>query len=1020
MLGIISWSLHYRLIILAGAAALLAFGIFQLRSMPVDALPEFGPTIVEIQTEAQGLSAAEVENLVTLNLEDFLHGTAGVESIQSRSVPGLSSIILIFRPGTDVARARQLVQERLTVASFLPRVSKPPTMLQPLSATSRVMMIGLSSSQLTDIEMSVLARWKIRPALMGVPGVANVAMWGQRRRQLQVQVDPERMRAHNVALDRAVATSGNALWFSPLLGIRHVLPISTPDDLANVAAEAPALNLGDVAQVVENHPLLIGDAVLPGGRGLVLVVEKFPGSTTLDVTHRIETTLQTLSPALDGMEFDTTVFRPASYIEDARSNVTTTLLIAAALFVFALLGLFFQWRAVLISLVAIPAALLTAVLVLHLRGATLNAMVLGGLALALVILIDDAVADVQNIVRLIHQHRAEGRDGAPVRAILNACSETRGGAMFATLIVGLTVLPIFLMDGASGALYQPLALSYLLALTASMAVALTVTPALAVVFLANAPTQWRASPVTAWLHGAYARALERSISNPRLVFLAAGFVVVGGLAFIPALSRSPLPGFKESHVVVQWEGAPGTSQPEMVRIASRASDELRTIPGVRNVNAHVGRAVLGDQVVGINSGQLWVSVDPRANYDATVRVIRETAAGYPGMLHEVHTYLDGAMQREMADSAADIVIRVYGPNFSVLERTAEAVRQAVWDVPGLIDPRLNRPADEPTVEIKVDIAKAERYGLRPGDVRRAASTQINGLEVGSLYEEQKVFDVVVWAIPGARSSLTSIRDLLIDAPVGGRVRLADVAEVRLVPAPTVIRHEANSRHIDISASVRGRDVATVTREVERRIQGVSYPFEYHAELVGDFAERSAADRRLLLAGLVAIVGIFLLLQAAFDSWRLAALAFIVVPAALAGGVFAAFLGGGVISLGSLIGFLAVLGIAVRHAIMVIRHYQRLESDDGTPAALATRGVLDRFTPILTTTVTAGLFLAPFILGGNRAGFEIAHPLAVVVLGGLITSALLNLFVIPAVYLQLAFPQARALKVRSFDLGALKP
>jgi len=1039
MRSIVGSSLKFRLLVVALAAATLFLGITQLRTMPMDTLPEFTQPYVEIQTEALGLSADEVEQLITVPLEaDLLNGVAWLETIRSESVPGLSSIVMVFQPGTDLLRARQLVAERLTQAHALPNVSKPPAMLQPLSSSSRVMMIGLSSKDLTLIEQSVLTRWTIRPRLMGVPGVANVAIWGQRERQLQVQVDPDRLRAHKVSLLEVIKTTGNALWVSPLsfldastpgtggfidtpnqrLGVRHVLPITTPADLARVTIEkeqpgGPALRLGDVADVVEDHQPLIGDASVNDGPGLMLVVEKFPEANTLEVTRGVEAALESLEPGLSGMEIDSSIFRPASFIETAMDNLVLALLLGLVLLLLVLAAFLFNWRTALISLVAILVSLAAAGLVLHLRGATLNAMVLAGLVLAVAIVVDDAIVDVEHIARRLREQRREDADRPTVAVILEASLEVRGALLYATLIILLAVLPVLFLGGLSGAFLKPLALSYGLAVLASMVVALTVTPALSVLLLPRPGRPGRGeSPLAGRLLGGYHSALARAVAAPRAVFLAAGVIVLVGLAVLPLLSRpqSTLPSFKERDLLIRWDGTPGTSGPEMTRVVAQASRELRSLPGVRNVGGHVGRAVMSDQVVGINSGELWVSVDPKADYDKTVASIQEVVDGYPGLERNVLTYLKdrtgGTLPvagEALTQAGGDaIVVRVYGQEQEVLRGKADEVRQALARVDGVVDPKVELQVEEPTLEVEVDLDAAQRYGIKPGDVRRAAATMLSGIAVGSLFEEQKVFDVQVWSTPETRHSLTSVRELLIDTPGGGRVRLGDVAEVRVAAAPNVIKREAVSRRIDVGASVQGRDLGAVVADVERTLQGIQFPLEYHAELLGDSADRQAARQRVVWYAAAAAIGIFLLLQAAFGSWRLATAVFLTLPVALAGGVLAALAGGGLMSLGAVTGFFAVLGIAARNGILLVSRYRQLERDEGEPfgPGLVLRGARERLVPILAAALAAALALVPLVVLGDDPGREIVRPMAVVVLGGLVTSTLLSLFVVPTLYLRL--------------------
>jgi CzcA family heavy metal efflux pump len=1035
MRWIIEWSMKFRLFVVALAIALVVVGITQLGNMPVDTLPEFAPPYVEVQTEALGLSAAEVEELITLNQEELLNGTPWLQSIRSTSVPGLSSITLFFQPGTDIIRARQLVSERLGLAYALPNVAQPPVILQPLSTTSRVMMVGLSSKQVSPIDMSVLARWTIRPALLSVPGVANVSIWGMRDRQLQVLVDPEKMRVHHVTLDQIIATTGNALWVSPLsflnastpgsggwidspqqrLEVRHVLPISSPKDLAQVNIEGTTLRLGDVAQVVEDHQPLIGDNVLNIDPGLLFVIEKFPGANTLDVTRGVEAKLAELRPGLSGIQIDTSIFRPASFIEMAINNLSRALLIGLLLLVLVLLAFHYHWRVALISLVTIPLSLLAAGLVLYLRGATLNSMVLAGLVIAILVVVDDAVIDVENIVRRLRQHRREGSDRSTMSIILDASLETRSVMIYTTLILLLALLPVFLLQGMSGAFFQPLALSYALALLASMAVALAVTPALCLLLLRNVPLERRESPLLVRLQRGFEAVLGRIIRILRPAFLAVAVLAAGafamvGLAVLPSLGAPLLPSFKEPDILVQWQGPPGTSYPEMARITTLASRDLRSIPGVRNVAANIGRAVLGDQVVDVNSAQFAVSIDPAADYDATVAAIRKVVVGYPGIRSDVQTYLKEKTRQVQTGSSDDIVVRISGPDLGVLRSKAAEVRQALSQIDGAVDVHTELQTEQPQVDIEVDLAKAQRYGLKPGDIRRAASTLVAGIEAGSLFEEQKVFQVMVWGTPQARHSLSSIRDLLIDTPSGGQVRLGDVADVRIAPTPNLIQHETVSRRIDVGLNVRGRDPEAVVSDIKQRLSGIKFPLEYRAAVLGEYQDRQADQRRLLGFGIASAIGVFLLLQAAFGSWRLAALAFFTLPSALLGGVLAAFATGSGISLASLLGLLAVFGIAARNSIMLIKHYQHLEQHEGAPFGpdLVLRGTRERLAPILMTALAAGLALVPLVIFGDIPGQEIVRPMAIVILGGLVTSTVLNLFIVPALYLRFtARSQARS-------------
>ncbi len=1022
MRWIVASSIRFRLLVVAGAAVLVLAGITQLPTMPTDVLPEFAPPYVEVQTEALGLSAQEVESLVTVNLEELLNGTPWLDSIRSTSIPGLSSIVLAFRPGTDVARARQLVAERLTLAYALPNVSSPPVILQPLSATSRAIIVGLSSRTVSPIQMSVLARWTIRPALLTVPGVAEVAIWGYRDRQLQVRVDPSRLVADHVSLDQIVRTTGNAMWVSPLtyleasvpgsggwidtpqqrLEVRHVFPITGPGGLGRVGVDGRAQTLGQVASVVESHQPLIGDAVLPDGPGLLLVVEKFPGASPLDVTRGVERKLRTLQGGLAGIDVDSHVFRPATYVRSSISNLQRDLLIGAILVLLILVGLLRSWRAVVIGAVSIPVSLAAAALVLDARGSTINTMVLAGFVVALAVVVDEAVVDVEGVVRRLRANRAGGRSEPLATTILESSGRLRRVAVYGALVVVLPLLPVFFLKGVSGALLGPLALTYVLAVAAALVVASTLTPALAAILLAGRSFEPREAPLAVWLRDRYAAVLERAIRSPLPVLALAAAAVAAGVAVAPDLRQELLPAFRDSNLVVQWDAPPGTSLPEMRRISGRVTRELRAIPGVRDVAAEIGRAVLGDRVVDVDSGQIWVNVDGAADYDATVAAVERTVGGYPGIVHGVQTYESQSVRRVLTESGSPypIVVRVFGPRFDRLLAASSRVAQAIRGVDGVSRVAEERQVQEPHVAVTVDLAKADRYGLTPGDVRREAATLISSLAVGSLFQQQKVFQVVVWSTPKTRRSLADVENLLIDTPTGGHVRLGEVADVRVTPTPSVIRREAVSRRVDIGVDVRGRDPGAVSREIERRIARIGFPLETHAEVLGEYSEVESNRDRMIGAGVAAAIGVFLLLQALFQSWRLAALSFTSLPFALVGGVLAAFAAGDAVSLGSLVGFLAVLGIAARNGMLLVDRLRRLE-EEGVPFGrdLVLRAARERFDPILLTAAAVAAAVAPLAVSGPAAGEEIAHPIAVVVLGGIVTSTLLNLFVLPVLYLR---------------------
>ena len=1034
---IVETSLRLRFLVVLAAAMLIFFGVTQIRNMPVDVYPEFAPPKVEIQVLCLGLSAAEVEELVTVPMEQVLNGLPGLDILRSRSIADLSDIVLIFKPGTDLFDARLRVQERVREATVtLPVWATSPFMIQPLSSTSRALKIGLSTkdkSTQTLIDTALIAYWTIRPRLMRVPGVANVAIWGDRWGVMQVQVDPERLQEKDVSLLSVMEASADALDVGMLkfrtgfmigtggfidtpnqrLGIRHILPKLTPEELAMIPLEVPRgrepVVLGDVARVVrDTQPHMNGDAIINDGVGIMMIVEKLPWGNTLEVTRRVEEALAEMQPGLPGIEIDTTIFRPATFIEMSINNLTTAMLIGALLLVLVLVVFLYDWRVALISVVAIPVSLMTALLVLYQLGATINTMILAGFVIALGDIVDDAIIDIENVVRRLRQHRREGSGKSLVSIILDASLEVRGAIVSATMIEVLAVLPVFLLEGLSGAFFKPLALSYGLALGVSMIVALTVTPALALIFLSNAPLAERESPVVRWLQRGYEAVLSRVVRTPAPAYATIGVLVLTGLVVWPRLGQELLPDFKERDFLMHWVGRPGTSHPEMNRIVTQASKELRAIPGVRNFGAHIGQGTLADEPYGINFAENWISIDKSADYDKTRAAVQEAVDGYPGLYRDVQTYLRERIKEVLTGTSEAIVVRIYGDDLGVLRQKAEEVKALVAGIDGIINLHTDFQLEIPQIRIQVDLAAASRYGIKPGDVRRTAGAFIASEEAGDIWRDGKNIEVHVWSTPETRNSIESVGNLLLDGRDDQRVRLGDLAKVQMQPTPNVVLRENTSRRIHVEANVRGRDLRSVAREVQERLKQVSFPLGYHAEMLGEFQERQAAERRLLIFSVLSAIGIFLLLQASFGNWRLTTLSFVTLPTSLVGGVLAAYVGGGNISLGSLVGFLTVLGINARNGIMLIDHFQHLERYEGETfgPGLILRGARERISPITMTALTTFVALLPLLVAGNIPGNEIEHPMAVVIMGGFLTSMLLNLFVVPSLYLRFGASPAR--------------
>ena len=1018
MRWLIAAALRQRAAVLALAVLLVLVGLYAVRETPLDVFPEFAPPLVEIQTEAPGLSTEEVESLVTVPMESALSGTSWLKTLRSKSVLGLSSVVCLFQEGTDLMRARQLVQERVAlVAPRLPAVAKAPVLLPPLSSTSRLMKIGLTSDKLSRMDLSELALWTIRPRLMAVPGVANVAIWGQRDRQLQVHVDPDRLAANNITLDAVIRAVGEAASVTAggfidqpnqRLPVRHLAPVETPADLARTVVQfagAAPLRLGDVAKVVESHPPPIGDAVVNDKPGLLLIVEKQPWGNTLDVTRQVEAALAALQPGLKGVEIDPAIFRPATFIERALDNLTHTLVLSCLLVAAVLIAFLYEWRTAVISMTAIPLSLLGAIVVLHLRGGALNTMALAGLVIAVGEVVDDAIIDVENILRRLRENRVAERPLTPFQVVLEASLEVRSAVAFASLMITLVFLPVFFLDGVAGTFFRPLATSYILAILASLLVALTVTPALCLTLLPGAPLREGDAPLVRILKKRYRAVLPWIVARPDVaVKTLAASLVLAGLAYF-GLAQSFLPDFKETDFLMHWVEKPGTSLDAMRRITVQASRELRAIPGVRSFGAHIGRAEVADEVVGPNFTELWISLDPSADYDATVSRIKAAVDGYPGLYRDVLTYLRERLKEVLTGASATIVVRLYGPDLAVLRDKAATVAERLADLPGVTNLKVEPQTLVPHVQMRLRPEAAALFGLTPGQVRRAATTLIRGAKVGEIYRDQKPVEVVVWGDERVRRDLPVLREAVIDTPAGARVPLGDVAEFEIAPTPNEIRRENASRRLDVTLDVAGADLGAVAREVEKRVRALDFPSGYHPEVLGEYAARQAASARLTWLSLGVLLGVLALLYIDFRSVRLVALMALTLPFALIGGVAGAWLGGGALSLGSLVGFVTVLGIAARNGILLLSHYRRLERQSALSGPeLAKRGAEERLVPILMTASCAALALMPLIAQGLVPGQEIEFPMAVVILGGLVTSTPLNLFLVPALYARYVRPQ----------------
>ena len=1013
---IVGAGVRARVLVLVLAVAAAVVAVVQLRVTPIEPVPEFAPVTVEVQSEALGLSAQEVEDLVTVPLEsNLLSGVAWVDRMRSSSIPGLSSIVMTFEEGTDPIRARQVVQERLTQGALLTNASKAPVMLQPTSAANRVMMIGLSSQDQDLVDLSVLSRWTIRPKLMSVKGVANVAVWGMRDRQLHVQADPVRMQQHGVSLDDVVATTGNSLWVSPLsfleastpgrggfldlpqqrVNVQHVSPITDSKALGRVAVEnaAQGVSLADVATIVEAPPTIIGDGVVDDESGLVLVVEKQPGVSTAEVSRGIEDALASLSVGLPGVEMDSSLYRPADYVGDAQRNLALVALGALLLLAVVCALVYRAWRPVAMVVSTVALSVLAGHLLLSLREAPVTLVAVTGLAAGAVLAIAQAVAAVDAV-------RRTPRELPLTQRVSSAYRNVGVTAVCTAIAAALLVVPAFLLEGRAGAFLPEAAIGFLVATAGSLLVALLAAPGLAAL-LGSRPSpvlpsqrsvrvqqvRTPAAPLPAAASRRLSSAAGRLASSAVAIVAVLAVGAAASAALVVGLGVETRPQFSERTLVMELTAPEGTSPQALARSLGTLAGEVRDLDGVAGVGGHVGRAVTGERVVGANSGELWITLADGADRAAVRRGAMQAARSADELRPSIGGYLDDRVDTIHPGPEGGLVVSVYGPVPDTLRTAAQDALEVVRTTPGVSEARLVEPPTEQNISITVDLEKTEALGMTPGDVRRQAATLVGGLEVGAIFEQQKVFDVQVWTGEDLRNSPDKIRALPISVPGGGQVPLSELGTVTLTEQPTVISRESVQRRLDIVAEV---DSGGTRDAVATRLSRMQMPAEYHAEVRGEAAAAAGNVREVLLFAAAALLGVLLLLQASTRNWWTAVAATAALPLAVSGGLFAALLVGE-LTIGCLLGLVALAVLGVHNALTVLGVARARADEVGDDAVL--RAAAGAVLPAIGLTLLLGAGLA---LAGGRPGLEALTDLGLVLAGGALTAAIVALVVLPAV------------------------
>ncbi len=1016
--AIVRFSIRYRGIVVALGCAFLAYGILSVYRVPYSDFPDFAPPQVAIQTEAPGLSSEQVEILVTQPIENAINGVSGIDSLRSKSIQGLSVITVVFRFGTDIYRDRQAVSERLsTVAGELPSGVQPPLMTPLTTTTSWVMHVGLTSDKQSLMALRTTADWTVKPRLLAVRGVAEVEVNGGERRQLQVQFDPQRLVRYGVSVEEVIAAARQAT------GVRGGGFVETPNQRIVLQTEGQSLTaaqlarivllhhngvnvtLGDVAHVTDAPAPAIGEASIRGTPGVILVIDSAYGANALEVTRGLDAALADLRPGLEaqGISVHADVFRSADSIDIALHNVRQSLLVGSVLVIVVLFLFLYNLRTAAISCVAIPLSLLAAVIALDFMGLSLNMMTLGGLSIAIGEVVDDAVIDVENIYRRLRENRALPHPRPPSRVALHASIEVRSAVVYATFAVMLVFVPVLSMSGLAGRLFYPLGLAYLWAILASLVVALTVTPALCLLLLGEADLAPQEPPAVRWLKKRYEAVLIKIEEAPRVLMAAVALLVALGIASLFFLSQSFLPELREGDVTVHMTAVPGTSLKESMRMGGLITSALLKIPSVKNVAQRAGRAELGTDTLGTHESEIDVNMQALDGKQvaATQAGIRQVLSEFPGPTLTSNGFLTERIDETLSGYTAPVVVNVFGNDLDQMDQEAAQIGAALNQVGGAAQIQIQSPPGTPAMAVRLRQDDVARWGFDPVQVLDVVRTAYGGEVVGQIYDENRVFDLSVILASSHRPAISEIGDLPLQSPDGNFVMLKQVADIYQSSGRYVILHEGARRVQTITCNVQGRSVESFVDEARRRVSRLVLSTGSYVEFSGTVEAQAQARRDLLMNSLLAGLGIILLLSMVTGNHRNLLLVLSNLPFALVGGVAAALLTGGNLSLGSLVGFVTLFGITLRNSIMLISHYEHLVAVEGQSWGLATalRGASERLAPILMTALVTGLGLLPLAIGSGDPGREIEGPMAIVILGGLVTSTLLNLLVLPTLALR---------------------
>jgi CzcA family heavy metal efflux pump len=1010
--AILKWSIVQRWIVVLGAIVVTFLGVYNLSQMPLDVFPDFAPPQVEIQTEAPGLAPEEVESLITLPIESAVNGTPGVETVRSSSAVGISVVKVIFKWGTNVYQARQLVTERLQQAlQKLPEGVENPQISPISSPIGTVVQYAFTTETTPMMEVRRLVDRDITNRLLAVPGVSQVIAYGGDVRQYQVLVDPAKLKAFNVTLEDVTAAARGAnvnaaggFLINPdqEIVIRGVGRIDSIEQLGNSAIAArngtPIL-LKDIADVRIGAALKRGDGSLNGQRAIVVMVNKQPQYDTPTVTRAIERAMEEVKAGLPKDVKVIETFRQNNFIDAAIENVTSSLRDGTIIVSIILLMFLMNWRTAVITLSAIPLSVLIGMMILAWFGQGINTMTLGGLAVAIGSVVDDSIVDMENCYRGLRKNQAASNPVHPFKVVYDTSVEVRVSVIFSTVIIAVVFAPIFSLTGVEGRIFAPMGVAYLVSIFASTFVAMTLSPALCAILLANRQLPADDTWVSALSQRFYRPMLHFSIRFPTIILAVAGASLVASLVLLPSLGRVFLPEFQEPSLVNAVLLYPGSSLEATNQVGFVMQDALKNDKRFKSVQLRSGRAPGDADAGGVNLGHLDVelSTEGLKDREGSIEKLRAEFAKIPGVAPNIGGFISHRMDEVLSGVRSAIAIKIFGPDLEELRRLGAEVQTAVSNISGLVDLQLEPQVPIKQLQINFNREAAARYGLTVGNLTEMVETALNGRVVSQVLKEQQLFDLVVWLKEDARNNLDIIRNLLIDTPTGQKIPLAQVASIDYGTGPNTINRENVSRLIVVSANVSGRDLGSVVDEIQAQVKNsVKLLTGYFIQYGGQFESEQRATNNLLVFGGLAIVIISILMYFAVNSVAAMLMIMINLPLAVVGGIFSIAIAGGIVSVASLVGFITLFGVATRNGLLLVDNYNNKLAQGMTLREVIFEGSMERLVAILMTALTSALGMVPLVIG-TGAGKEILQPLAVVVLGGLFTSTALTLLVLPALY-----------------------